>query len=83
MYTQLINGITSNAIVDRYQSEYLPHRSTETAITLITNDILLSLDNIAPCYLVLIDLFSAFDTLNHNIISIRSNENGIPGQVHS
>ena len=43
--TQLINYITSNAIVDKYQSAYLPHRSTETALILIINDILIYLDN--------------------------------------
>ena len=77
MSTQLINYITSNAIVDKYQSAYLPHRSTETALTLIINDILISLDNKAPCYIVLFDLSSAFDTLDHNILSIRLNEIGI------
>ena len=83
MYTQLINYITSNAIVDKYQSAYLPQCSTETALTLIINDILISLDNKAPCYLVLLELSSAFDTLDHNIISIRLNEIGIHGQAHS
>ena len=55
--------MTSNDIVDKYQSAYLPHRSTETALTLIINDILIALDNKAPCYIVLLDLSSAFDTL--------------------
>ena len=47
MSTQLINYITSNAIVDK-KSAYLPHHSTETALTLIINDILIYLDNKAP-----------------------------------
>ena len=42
--TQLINYIMSNAIVDKYQSAYLPLRSTETALTLISNDIIISID---------------------------------------
>ena len=83
VYTQLINYITSNAIVDKYESAYLPHRSTETALTLIINDILISLDNKGPCYIVLLDLSSAFDTLDHNILSIRLNEIGLYDQVHS
>ena len=82
MSTQLIYYTTSNDIVDKYQSAYLPHRSTETALTLIINDILISLDNKAPCYLVLLVLYSAFDTLYHNILSIRLNEIGIYGQFH-
>ena len=69
MSIQLINYI-SNAIVDKYQSEYLPHRSTETALTLIINDIIIYLDNKAPCYIVLLYLSSDFDILNNNILSI-------------
>ena len=38
---------------------------------------------ISPCYLILLDLSSTFDTLDHNILSIRLNEIGIYGQVHS
>ena len=83
MSTQLINYITSNAIVDKYQSAYIPHRSTETALTLIINDILIYLDNKAPCYFVLLDLSSAFDTIDHDILSIILNEIGIYSQVHS
>ena len=46
------------------KNAYLPHRSTETALTLITNDIIIYLDNKAPCYLVLLYISSAFDTVN-------------------
>ena len=56
-------------IVDIYQSAYLPHRSTEIALTFIINDILIYLGNKALCYLVLLSLSSAFDTLDHNIIT--------------
>ena len=72
----------SNAIVDKYQSAYLPRRSTENFLTLIINDILIYLDNKSPCYLVLLYLSSTFDTPVHNILSIRINEIGIHGQVH-
>ena len=73
----------SNYIVDIYQSAYLPHRSTEIALTLIINNILIYLDNEVPYYLVLIYLSSDFDTIDHNILSIGFNEIGIHGQVHS
>ena len=68
----------SNAIVDKYQSAYLPHRSTETALTLIINDII----NKSICYLVLLYLSITFDTLDHNILSIGLNEIGIHSKVH-
>ena len=83
MSTQLINYIMSNAIVDKYQSAYLPHRITEIALVFIINDILIYLGNKAPYYLVLLNVSSYFDTLDHNIISIGLNEISIYGQIHS
>ena len=52
MSTQLINYIMPIDIVDEYQSAYLPHRSTEIALTFIINDIFIYLGKKAPCYLV-------------------------------
>ena len=80
--TQLIHYITTNSIIDKFQNAYLLHRSTESALNLIINDLLLSLENKAPYYLVLLELSSAFDTLNHDILALRLNEIGIHGQVH-
>ena len=81
---QLIDYIISNYIVDCFQSAYLPnHNSTETALNIVINDIILSMDNKASCYVVLLDLSSAFDTLNHRILSYRLREIGIHGQVHN
>ena len=62
------------AIVDKYQSAYLPHRSTEIALNFIINDILIYLGNKAPCYLILLNLSSTFVTLDYNILSIVLNE---------
>ena len=70
---QLIHYITTNSIIYKIHSAYLPHRSTEKALNLIINYLLLSLDNKAPCYLVLLDLYSAFETLNHDILALRLN----------
>ena len=83
MSTQLINYIMPIYIVDKYQSAYLPHRSTEIALTFIINDIFIYLGNKARCYLVLLNLSSAFDTLDYNILSIGLNEISIHGQIHS
>ena len=79
--SQLIQYITSNNIVDCFQRAYLPHRSTETALHLIISEILLSLDTKSPCYLVLLDLSCAFDSINLQIISFRLCEIGINGQL--
>ena len=79
------NYSMSNALLIN-TSAYLPHRSTETALILIINDMFIYLDNKAPYgymrifYLVLLDLSSAFDTIDHNILSIERNEIGIHGK---
>ena len=73
----------SNAIVDKYQSTYIPHRSTESALTLIINDILIYLDNKVPCYIVLLYLSSGFNILYHNSLSIGINVISIHAHVHS
>ena len=77
--TQLIHYITTNNIADCFQSAYLPHRSTETALNLIFSDILLSLYTKIPCYFILLDLSCAFDSLNLIILSYRLREIGING----
>ena len=76
---QLIDYIISNYIVDCFQSAYLPNRSTETTLNIVFNDIILSMYNKASCYLVLLDLSSAFDTLNYRIFPYRLREIGIRG----
>ena len=79
---QLIDYIISNSIW--YGSRLgIPNRSTETALNIVFNDIILSMDNKDSCYLVLLDLSSAFDTLNHRILSYHLREIVIHGQVHN
>ena len=80
---QRIDYIISNSIVDCFQSAYLPNRITEAALNIVFNNIILSMDNKAYCYLIILDLSSAFDMLNHRIISYHLREIGIHGQVHN
>ena len=80
-YINILLVITFNNIVDCFQSAYLPHRSTETALNIIISEIPLSLDAKSPCYLVLLDLSCAFDYLNLQIISFRLREISINCQV--
>ena len=80
---QFIDYIISNSIVDCFQSAYLLNHSTETSLNIVFNDIILSMDNKASCYMVLLDLSCAFDMLNYRIISYSLREIGIHGQVHN
>ena len=81
--SQLTSYLVSNSIADKFQSAYLPLRGTETALTKIIDDIAISIDSNSPTYLILLDLSSAFDTVNHAILSNRLNSIGIHGQVHN
>ena len=81
--SQLTSYLVSNSIADKFQSAYLPLRGTDTALSKIINDIAISIDSNSPTYLILLDLSSAFDTVNHAILSNRLNSIGIHGQVHN
>ena len=56
---------------DMYQSVYRKHHSTETALLCVTNDIKLAMDFNKGTILVMIDLSSAFNTLDHSILLSR------------
>ena len=54
-----------------YQSAYKKQQSTETALLCVTNDIKLAMDYKKGTILVMIDLSSAFDTIDHSILLSR------------
>ena len=56
---------------DMYQSAYRKHHSTETLLLCVTNDIELAMDSRKGTILVMIDLSSAFDTIDHSILLSR------------
>ncbi|KAJ8030498.1 Propionyl-CoA carboxylase alpha chain, mitochondrial [Holothuria leucospilota] len=56
------------------QSAYRPYHSTETALLKVTSDILMSMDKKQVTLLVLIDLSSAFDTIDHSILESKTRD---------
>ena len=78
---QLIFYLENNYLMEPCQSAYIyrTHYSTETALNIITDTLYKSVDSSHCTQLLLLDLSSAFDTLNHNIIIERIKELGIEG----
>ncbi|GFO47561.1 reverse transcriptase [Plakobranchus ocellatus] len=77
---QLLGHIEKNGLHEIFQSAYKQQQSTETALLKVTSDILDSIDNRKICILSLLDLSSAFDTIDHFILLERlENTFGISG----
>ena len=65
---QLEVHLCENSLHDVYQSAYRPHHSTETVLLRVQTDILDALDRGSLVVLIMIDLWAAFDTLDHDIL---------------
>ncbi len=79
---ELYSFLEKSYICEDFQSGFRPSHSTETAVRIVTNDLLLSSDRGCISLLVLLDLSAAFDTIDHNILLNRlENSVGISGTV--
>ncbi len=68
---QLQVYLRSNQIYEIFQSGFRKLHSTETALLKVYNDILMSTDAGNAVALVLLDLSSAFDLVDHNVLLSR------------
>ncbi|KAL5247937.1 hypothetical protein ACHWQZ_G017192 [Mnemiopsis leidyi] len=74
--------LEANNLHASHQSGYRANHSCETATLKIYNDLLCLSDSKNKVVLLLLDLSAAFDTVNHNIlISKLNNEFGLKGEV--
>ena len=79
---QFIQYCMDNGLYEPFQSAYTKHRSTETALLRIHNDILQSMDKQCVSLLVLLDLSAAFDTVDHHVLlPILERKYGVTGTV--
>ena len=65
---QLLSHLNWYNLFSGFQSAYCPGHSTETALVKVINDRLSALDEGKFLVLVLLDLSSAFDTVDHDIL---------------
>ena len=57
--------VDTHGLSEKFQSAYRKYHSTESALLRVQNDINMALQNRKLCALFLLDLSSAFDTINH------------------
>ena len=65
---QILAHCSKHAPLPNNQSSYREYHSTETALLKVQNDILLSMDKQEVKLLVLLDLSTAFDTVDHTFL---------------
>ncbi len=60
--------LTTNSLYPLLQSAYRKYHSTETALLKVKNDLLMNMNKGHMSILVLLDMSSAFDTVDHEIL---------------
>ena len=71
---QLTSHMRMNGLYEKHQSAYRCYHSSETALVKVHNNLLRPLDDGCGVFLVLLDLSSTFDTLDHDILLHRLEE---------
>ena len=82
VFQQILSHIDFNSLHAVFQSAYKKYHSTETALLKVYTDLLDGIDSGKICYLNLLDLSAAFDTIDHDILLERLHTSfGISGIV--
>ena len=76
--SQLLNYLDQQKLLNKFQSAYTKHKSTETALTHILNNIRLYLKQYCSI-IILLDLSAACDTISHDIMIHRLQYIGTTG----
>ena len=79
---RLLQYLQSNGLEELFQSAHKQFHSCETALIPVQNDILCELDDGSSVLLLLLDLSSAFDMVDHTILLSRlASKIGIKGDA--
>ena len=74
VFEQIHTHMMTHSLYPEFQSSYRQNHRTETALVKVTNVILMKMITQEVTLLVMLDLSAAFDTVNHNILLKRVNE---------
>ena len=78
----LLKHLLDNDLYEQFQLAYRTGHSMETALSRVSNDILLALDNRQSVFIVLLDLLAGFHTIDHGLLlGMLENQHGITGAV--
>jgi hypothetical protein len=76
---QVMDHLSRNGLHETFQSAYRPHHSTETALIRVHDDITRAITQGEVVLLVMIDLSTAFDTVDHQLLLSSLSSIGITG----
>ncbi len=79
VFNQVTIFLTQNNLLDRNQSGFRSGHSTETALLSVVEDLRLARTASKSSLLILLDLYAAFDTVNHQILLSTLLRMGISG----
>ena len=80
---RILRCVADQSLQDPFQSAYRKNHSVETAVLRVSNDVLRAMDRGMLTGLVVLDLSSAFDTVDHRVLLQRLQEVGIGGSALS
>ena len=82
VFDRVHDHMVANCVYPMFQSAFRPRHSTETALVKVMKDILLAMNSRQVTLLVLLDLSSAFDTVNYEVLLKRLHTDvGIQGKA--
>ena len=65
---RLVDYLSSNNLINSFQSAYIKHHSTETTLLSVHDHIIKAISHQQVTCLTLLDLSAAFDTIDHSIL---------------
>ena len=81
IYQQLSDNVSQNGILPTRQSAYRKHHSTESALTHLHSELITNIDSNRHTVLISLDLSSAFDSIDHNLLLEELHLIGIRGSA--